>query len=64
MPRYRANVRFGSWKAGDEFESEDQLHADMAANGNLLSEVAQGEKSAKAAPQKEKAPEPEPQKEG
>jgi len=64
MPRYRANVRFSSWKAGDEFESDDQLHADMAANGNLLSEVTQSEKPAKAAPQKEKEKAPEPEKEG
>jgi hypothetical protein len=41
MPRYRANVRFGPWRRGDEFESEDALHANMAVEGKLLTEVDQ-----------------------
>jgi hypothetical protein len=36
MPRYVVNVRFGPWERGDEFESEDEFHAALAAEGRLL----------------------------
>lgn len=41
MPRYRTNARFGPWRPGDEFESEDDLHASLAAEG-LVSVVEEG----------------------
>jgi hypothetical protein len=36
MPRYRVAARFGPWKVGDEFESEDPAHARMAEGGPLV----------------------------
>lgn len=36
MPRYRANIRFGPWEMGDEFESEDPFHEALATKGKLL----------------------------
>lgn len=43
MPRYKVNIRFGPWVPGEEFESEDELHAKMAAEGRYLKVVAEEE---------------------
>jgi hypothetical protein len=39
VPRYRVNAKFGPWERGDEFESEDEFHANVAAQGRLLTIV-------------------------
>lgn len=39
MQRFRANARFGPWRAGDEFESEDELHLQLAASSSILTEI-------------------------
>lgn len=39
MPRYRVLARFGPWNVGDEFESDDDVHAIYAANGGPVTEV-------------------------
>lgn len=40
MPRYKANVLFGPWRAGEIFESEDAFHAMLAKEGRILSELS------------------------
>lgn len=36
MRRYKVNARFGPWKAGDIFESDDPLHEAMSEEGIYL----------------------------
>lgn len=40
MRRYKANVKFGPWRPGDEFESADPLHAALA-QGAALDDVTE-----------------------
>lgn len=35
MPLYKANTRFGPWRAGDTFESIDPYHERLAESGHL-----------------------------
>lgn len=41
MQRYRANIRFGPWEMGDEFESEDPFHEMLATEGKLLTIIGE-----------------------
>lgn len=50
MERYRVLVPFGPWARGEEFESSDEAHERMAAEGRLLERVGEGESGWPASP--------------
>jgi hypothetical protein len=39
MPRYKVNMRFGPWRVGEEFDSNDERYAMLAEQGKLLTEI-------------------------